>query len=158
MTKTAPPRIPGATESAFRALIRTCGLLGRVMHPYFARLGISGSQWGILRTLHRAEEEGSGGLRLTDLGDRLLIRPASVTGAIDRLQRLGLVARDISTADLRAKQVSLTANGRHLVQRVLSGHAAQIANVMAGLSPEELEQLERLLSRLGAHFESLLAT
>src|SRR4051794_4985740 len=109
-------------ESAFRELIRVFGLLERVMQPYFARFGISGSQWGVLRTLHRVEQEGVAGLRLTDLSDRLLLRPPSVTGVIDRLERAGLVARDGSPTDLRAKQVALTDQGRQLVERVLAVH------------------------------------
>src|ERR1700732_2583992 len=94
-------------ESAFRALIHTLGLVERVMQPYFASFGISASQWGVLRTLHRAEQEGLPGLRLTDLGERLLIRPPSVTGVVDRLERAGLVERAGSPFDMRAKQVAL---------------------------------------------------
>src|SRR5437762_6692539 len=121
-------------EAAFRALIRTTGLLGRAMHPYFTRFGISGSQWGVLRALHRGESEGIAGLRLRDLSDRLLIRPPSVTGVVDRLQRQGLVTRGASADDLRAKQVSLTPAGRRLVERVLTKHAEQMARVVAGLN------------------------
>jgi hypothetical protein len=44
------------------------GLLRQVMEPYFARFGISGSQWGILRALQGAEAKGEVSLRLTDLG------------------------------------------------------------------------------------------
>src|SRR5438093_9267217 len=113
---TAPitfPRRP--PENALREMIRVFGLLEKVMQPYFARFGISGSQWGVLRTLHRAELEGLTGLRLTDLGDRLLIRPPSVTGIVDRLERVGLVVRDGSPEDLRAKLVRLTGKGRQLV-------------------------------------------
>src|SRR5262245_56773073 len=117
------------TENAFRELIRTFGLVERVMQPYFAQFGISGSQWGVLRNLHRAEQEGLPGLRLTDLGDRLLIRPPSVTGAIDRLERAGLVVRDGSPTDLRAKQVGLTSKGRELVERGVTVHEAQIETV-----------------------------
>src|SRR5438552_2577532 len=82
-----------STEGAFRELIRTLGLMERVMQPYFAQFGISGSQWGVLRALDRASEDGLPGLRLTDLSQRLLIRPPSVTGVVDRLERAGLVVR-----------------------------------------------------------------
>jgi len=114
------------SEKTFRELIRLFGLLEKVMQPYFARFGISGSQWGVLRTLHRAELEGLTGLRLTDLGDRLLIRPPSVTGIVDRLERVDLVVRDGSPEDLRAKLVSLTEKGRQLVGQVLAVHGKQI--------------------------------
>src|SRR5262249_10964960 len=131
------------------------GLLERVMQPYFARFGISGSQWGILRTLHRAEREGLTALRLTDLSDRLLIRPPSVTGAIDRMERDGLVIRDASAVDLRSKHIRLTAHGRQLIVQVLSGHREQIQRVLAVLSPAQQAQLQSLLDQLGDHLEEL---
>ncbi len=143
-------------ETGFRALIRISGLLDRVMQPYFARFGLSRSQWGALRTLHRAEREGLAGLRLMDLGDRLLVRPPSVTGLIDRLQRLGYVVRSSSTSDLRGKEVRMTQSGRDLVERILKGHSSQIRSVMAGLNATEHIQLSSLLKRLALHLESML--
>src|SRR5437588_13044647 len=133
-----------ATEEAFRGLIRSIGLIERAMQPYFARFGISGSQWGVLRTLHRSAQSGQAALRLTDLSERLLIRPPSVTGVVDRLERMGLVNRGGSTIDLRTKLVSLSAAGRALIERVLQGHGQQIARVMGGLSQEEQAELQRL--------------
>src|SRR6516225_1734207 len=109
-------------EKPFRALLRTIGLFERIMQSYFARFGISGAQWGVLINLHRADQEGLPGLRLTDLSERLLIRPPSVTGVVDRLERAGLVARAGSTTDLRAKLVRLTPEGHRLVERVLDVH------------------------------------
>src|SRR5262249_62377602 len=101
------------------------GWLGRTerrRQPSFARFGVSGAQWGVLRNLHRAEEEGLSGLRLTDLGERLLIRPPSVTGVVDRLEKLGLVTRAGVPSDLRAKQGSLTPPGRHAVGDARAAH------------------------------------
>src|SRR3954464_8308384 len=93
----APPATSAApAEAAFRSLVRTIGLLERVMLPHFARLGVSASQWGVLRTLYRAEANGDRGLLLTDLSERLLVRPPSVTGLVARLERDGLVTRDPS--------------------------------------------------------------
>jgi DNA-binding MarR family transcriptional regulator len=150
--RTRPP------ENAFRELIRTFGLAERVMQPYFARFGISGSQWGLLRNLHRAEQEGQLGLRLTELSNRLLVRPPSVTGAVDRLERAGLVIREGSTGDLRAKQVGLTAAGRQLVERILEVHEVQMQTVLAGLSAAEQAELHRLLLRWREHLEYVLET
>jgi DNA-binding MarR family transcriptional regulator len=142
-------------ENAFRTFIRTFGLLERVMHPYFARFGISGAQWGVLRTLHRAEQKGSRALRMSELSERLIIRPASVTGVIDRLARDGLVKREALASDLRVKEIQLTAKGRELVERVLVGHEGQIAKILAGLRADEQTEFQRLLVRLGQHLESL---
>ena len=128
------------------------------MEPYFARFGISGSQWGVLVTLHRGEvEERRTALRLTDLGDRLIVRPPSVTGVVDRLQRMGLVARTASSDDHRAKDVSLTAAGRDLVRQILEHHPAQVRLAFAGLSIPEQGEFRRLLDLMSTHLEQLPA-
>jgi DNA-binding MarR family transcriptional regulator len=135
-------------EAAFRAVIRAFGLVERAMQSHFQGFGISGSQWGILRNLHRAEEAGESGLRLTDLSQRLLIRPPSVTGVVARLEQVGLVSRQSMTDDLRAKRVALTAAGRALVERVLEVHGKRIARLMAALTKTEQAELADLLTRL----------
>jgi len=144
-------------ESALHELIRTLGLLVRVQQTYFARFGLSGSQWGLLRNLQRAEEEGLKGLRLPDLSERLLIRPPSVTGLVDRLERAGLVVREGSRTDLRAKQVALTPKGRELVQHAMDVQETQFDAGLGVLSQAEVTEFHRLLSRFRQHLETLLA-
>jgi DNA-binding MarR family transcriptional regulator len=149
------PRASDISELAFRSFVRTYGLFRNRMDPYFARFGISGAQWGVLRALQRAEDEGLEGLRLTDLGRRLLVRPPSVTSVVDRLERMGLVARTPTAGDLRAKQVTLTPAGRELLARVLEHHPAQIQATLACFDEAEQQALHRLMQKLAAHLESL---
>jgi DNA-binding MarR family transcriptional regulator len=156
-SKNLPAATGRSAEGALRELIRILGLMERIMQPYFARFGISGSQWAVLRLLHRAEGDGSPGLRLTDLSERLLIRPPSVSGVVDRLERAGLVVRDGLPTDLRAKHVALTAGGRELVERVLVMHGEQINTLLGGLKAAEQTELNRLLAQLGHHLEGMLA-
>jgi len=145
----------GPPETAVRALVRAFGLLERVQQPYFARFGISGSQWGVLRALHRAERESPAGVRLTDLSERLLVRPPSVTGVVDRLERAGLVVRNASSGDLRSKPLSLTPRGRQLVEQVLAGHRPRLNMILEGLSATDQARLHQLLVRWGEHLEKL---
>jgi DNA-binding MarR family transcriptional regulator len=142
-------------REAFQALIRVSGLLEDIMQVYFGRFGISRSQWAVLRNLQRAEAEGLSGLRPADIGDRMLVRPPSVTGLIDRMERLGYVVRNENSQDLRSKEVRLTASGRRILNRVLPGHGSQIALLMNGLEETEQKRLKTLLSRLEAHLHSI---
>jgi MarR family 2-MHQ and catechol resistance regulon transcriptional repressor len=153
---TAKPQIVSRTpaEAALRQLIRAFGLLERVQSSYFARFGLSQAQWSVLRVLHRTESEGRPGLRLTDLGEQLLVRPPSVTGIVDRLQKVGLVSRAGVPTDMRAKHVVLTDEGRQLVERVLEHHSQRIDALMAGLTEAEQTELVRLLEKLGQHLVS----
>ncbi len=146
---------PNPMQAVFHSALRTVGLVKLVMDNYFAPFGISGPQWGVLRVLQRAENAGETGLRLTDLGQRLLIQPPSVTGVVDRLERLGLVKRSDSKSDLRVRRVGLTAEGRKLVERVLANHSGQIKLLFNGFNAEELEVLFKLLKRWETHLSSL---
>lgn len=141
--------------AAFRAVIRVYGLLGRIMQPYFHGLGISGSQWSVLRALVRVEQEGREGLRMVELGDRLLIRPPSISGLVGRLQKSGLVWRYLPKCDLRCKEVRLTPKGRDLVDKILKTHRNQIRYLMCGLNSGERQELLTLLEKLGNHLYSI---
>lgn len=142
------------TEAVFRSFLRSWGLLRQAQEPYFARFGISASQWSILRVLQRAEAKGEAELPLKKVGERLLIQPPSVTGVVDRLERQGFVKRRPSKTDLRVRHLRLTRLGRALIAKVLEGHAQRIQSLFAGLQPEEQETMLGLLQRLEAHLRT----
>ena|SRR5436190_1075075 len=144
-----PARDP--TEASFRAFVRAWGAFRGVMETYFAEFGLSGGQWGILRSLHEAERNGESSLRQNDLAERLLVRPPSITSVVNRLERLGFVARRRASSDRRAKQVSLTPKGRGLAKRVLRHHPAQMRTVLGAFSPPEIESLRDLMERMAEH-------
>ena len=148
--KTIPP-----AERLWHSLLRTLGLVRKAMHPHFARFGISGPQWGVLRVLHRAEAHGEKDIRLSDLAVRLLIQPPSVTGVVDRLERLGLVRRVMHGRDGRVRCVHLTPAGKSLIARVLVGHPERIRSVFSDLKTSEQKQLQRLLERLESRLRAL---
>lgn len=143
------------TEATFHSLLRAWGLMRQLQEPYFAKYGISGAQWGILRVLQRAELEGVRELPLKEVGERLFIQPPSVTGVVDRMERLGLVKRTHSKDDLRVKHLTLTTRGRRLVDRVLKRHAERIASLFAPLGPNEQETLLGLMGRLETHLREM---
>jgi DNA-binding MarR family transcriptional regulator len=121
-----------------------------------SQFGITGSQCGVLLTLHRAEaEENQPALRLTDLGDRLLVRPPSVTGVVERLHRLGLLNREPSSEDARAKLVSLTATGRGLTRQVFQWLPGHVENVLSDLSCSDRQELRRLLELISNRLETM---
>jgi len=143
------------TDGTIRAVVRTFGLLRRVMDRYFTQFGVSTSQWAVLRVLHRAEDEGLTSLRLTDLGDRLLVRPPSVTGVVDRLQRIGLLERSKSAQDHRVKEIRLTEAGRNKIARVLQQLPSQHEMVLGDLNAAERDQLQDLLGKMSQGLATL---
>lgn len=148
---------PAPPDSALHATLRVYGLIQRYMQPYFARHGITPSQWGVLRALLRFEAQGVGRVQLNELSRQLLIQPPSVTGVIDRLERMGLVSKAASRTDRRAREVAITRSGRQLVAGVMKEHQQRIARALKGLSAREQRELKRLLEKLGASLEAAVA-
>ncbi len=145
------------SQAAFGQVLRTYGLIQRVMRPYFQQYGLSQAQWAILRILHRAEnEEGhANGLRMGELGQRLLVQPPSVTTLVRRLVKAGLVTHTAAPNDRRGFELRLTPKGESLVGRVLLEHHQQVRSVMGGLGDEELPAFCQYLERLNTHLAAL---
>jgi DNA-binding MarR family transcriptional regulator len=155
--RTPAPLAPPVTERVFHYLLRTWNLLRQAQDPYFARFGISASQWGILRVLQRAELKGEAELPLKGVSERLLVQPPSVTGVVDRLERQGLVKRSPSVTDARVRNLGLTRRGRELMGKVLAQHADRIQSLFSPLQAGEQEAMLQFLQRLEVHWQILIS-
>jgi MarR family 2-MHQ and catechol resistance regulon transcriptional repressor len=125
------------------------------MQPFFLSFGISGAQWGVLRTLGRLEASGKSEVRLGELSEELLVQPPSLTSVVDRLERMGLLRRSRGRDDQRVRQISLTPKGNALLRRVSKAHALRLARALSGLSPDEQAALIALLHKLTDHLREL---
>ncbi len=92
-----------------------------------------------------------GPLPVNTIGPRVWLTPGSISVAVDRLVRKGLVSRKDHPGDRRVRRVELTAKGRALISRGFSEHAAAMENVADILSKNERLTLLRLLKKLGKH-------
>ncbi len=81
------------------------------------------------------------------IAEFLGVSPAAATKNIDKLEGLGLVARNPSELDRRATLISCSTKGRHLVEKYEHAKEERIAPVLAAFKPEELELFTRLLER-----------
>lgn len=107
-------------------------------------LGIGLSDFAVLEMLlHKGPQP------VNLIGRNVLLASGSITAAIDRLERRGLVRRTVDPGDLRARIVKLTATGRKLIQRAYARHSLDIERTMAVLGPRERKELVRLLKKLG---------
>src|SRR5213080_1799337 len=78
-----------------------------------------------------------GPLPVNTIGPKVWLTPGSISVAVDRLVKKGLVARKERTNDRRVRQVELTAKGRALITRGFREHAAAMENSMRVLSKKE---------------------
>jgi len=90
-----------------------------------------------------------GPLTISEIQDKVRLASGSMTAAVDRLEKLGLVVRKSSRSDRRARVVELTAQGKRLAASCFERHANDLEALMSALSQEEKEQLYESLKKLG---------
>ena len=90
-----------------------------------------------------------GPLTIGEIQAKVPLALGSMTAAVDRLEKKGLILRTPSANDRRAKVLKLTPEGRRSVERAFSRHAAELESVMAVLNQSEKRQLHGLLKTLG---------
>src|SRR6267143_2327859 len=111
-----------------------------------SRTGLGDSDFRVLEALlHK------GPLPVNTIGPKVWLTPGSISVAVDRLVKKGLVARKERSQDRRVRQVELTGKGRALIVRGFREHATAMEKAMRVLSKKERLTLQRLLKKLGKH-------
>ncbi|MFC9337780.1 MarR family winged helix-turn-helix transcriptional regulator [Streptomyces sp. NPDC057020] len=119
---------------------------GRVDKAY-APYGLALGEFDVLATLRRSGEPYT--LSPRELTATLMITTGGMTGRLDKLEKAGLVTRSPDPHDRRGLRVTLTEQGRELVdQSVTAGLAQQREALEGALDEEEAAQLAGLLRRL----------
>jgi MarR family 2-MHQ and catechol resistance regulon transcriptional repressor len=90
-----------------------------------------------------------GPLTITEIQAKVLLASGSMTAAVDRLERKGLVTRRATPSDRRAKVLELTPKGKRVVEQAFRRHAAELEAAMEILNGPEKLQLHGLLKKLG---------
>ena len=90
-----------------------------------------------------------GPLTISEIQDKVRLASGSMTAAVDRLEKLGLVVRKSSPRDRRARVVELTAQGKGLAASCFERHAKDLEVLISALSQEEKEQLYESLKKIG---------
>jgi len=90
-----------------------------------------------------------GPLTITEIQGKVPLAIGSMTAAVDRLEKKGLIMRTPAADDRRAKVLKLTPEGRRIVEKAFRRHAAELESAMAVLSASEKSQLHGLLKKLG---------
>ena len=131
-----------ATEAVMNT-IRAADLLfdqiGRLLRP----LGVSAAGGLILGILRD-----HGAMPPSELGERLQVTRATVTGVVDSLERRGFVLRSPNPADRRSLLVAITPEGLAVVQELRTLVHGNERSWMAVLSEAELRVYIDLLHRI----------
>jgi DNA-binding MarR family transcriptional regulator len=96
-------------------------------------------------------ERAPGGLKMSELSQRMMVTGGNVTGITDGLEKEGLVVREVDSTDRRVFRVRLTAEGKRQFRRMAAEHEQWIIDLFGSLGTKQKRQLTELLGELKAH-------
>lgn len=126
-------------------IFKSYGTLSREFARLFTRYGLSEPQFNILVLLAKVNPDG---LLLTEIGRRMLVTKANITGLVDRLERQGLVRRMSVPEDRRTRRTYITDKGIDLLDSIFPVYCSMLNRLMALLGDDEKERLVDALGRL----------
>lgn len=143
-------RKPTEALHAWLIVLKAWQSMSRYLLPALLKEGLGESDFRVLEILlHK------GPMPVNAIGPKVYLNPGSVSVAVDRLYKKGFVNRVESSQDRRVRTVSLTKKGRRAFVPVFRRHTALIKRAFQDVSSEELQQMERVLKKVGKRAESL---
>jgi DNA-binding MarR family transcriptional regulator len=130
------------------------GVVGRIsrlareiearLEPVYREHGLEPGWHDVLATLRRS----GGTLRPTDLTTASMLTSSGTTKRLDKLEQAGLIAREPDPADRRGTLITLTPDGRRLIDELTPAHLDNERRILGGLSVDEQRRLADLLRKL----------
>ena len=106
-----------------------------------------------IRSLHALGAQGE--MSAGQLAKSADLNPASVTAMLDHLEQAGIVARSRSTTDRRVCLVSLTPQGRELLEAKAARWRAAWQDRLESFDDEELEAAGRIMREVASLMDSI---
>ena len=133
--------------------IKRCAvLLEQRLEENFAQFDLSLWEFDMLATLRRSGAPYC--LSPTELFSTLMVTSGTMTHRLKRLESSGLIERVPNEQDARSMLVQLTKKGLKLIDRVVEVHVEKERELLMGLQPQALAELDAHLSRLLLALES----
>ena len=126
-----------------RELVRTYQAFSAYSEAFVRQHNMTPAQFDVIATLGNTV-----GLTMGEIGEKTLITKGTLTGIVDRLEKKGLVIREIPPENRRSIVVKLTPEGETIFKQVFPAHIADMKQHFERLDASELELLRVLLNRL----------
>ena len=111
--------------------------------------GLSFSQFMVLEALYSKVN-----LSIGEVREAILSSVGTISLVVKNLEKMGYVKRKTDENDKRVSILSLTDEGRAVIEKVIPENEAMIYDYMKDLSEEETATLLSLLKKLGANIDN----
>jgi DNA-binding MarR family transcriptional regulator len=132
------------------------GVVGRIsrlareieqrLEPVYREHGLESGWHDILATLRRSGPPYR--LRPTELTGATMLTSSGTTKRLDKLEQAGLIARAPDPDDRRGTLISLTDEGKKVIDATTAAHLENERRILAGLSAADQRRLAELLRTL----------
>ncbi|GIG22362.1 MarR family transcriptional regulator [Cellulomonas chitinilytica] len=138
------PDVDTSGMAVVARVLRLAGLVGHGHEAGLARHDLTTGEFEVLAALRRADEP----LRAREIATLTSSPGATLTKRLDRLHGAGLVERRTLERDRRGVLVSLSDEGRAVIDAALPEQAARERDLLADLTDDERTRLADLLARV----------
>jgi DNA-binding MarR family transcriptional regulator len=147
MTTELPDYVMDPSPLAMFTRLQRVGLhLDRLQAEAMAEIDMSFADYSIVATLHR--EPAPHALPVSRLADLVLRPMGGITQVVDRLERTGLVSRQLDPGDRRRVLIQLTDTGIDIAERGDKAYRVSRERVLAELSDSELKKIDAAVGDL----------
>jgi DNA-binding MarR family transcriptional regulator len=145
VAENVPPKPQGETLQFMQRLWSLTHALEVRSKKMAKTLGVTGPQRLVIRLLGQTP-----GLAARDIAQRLGLHPSTLTGILARLERQGLLRREIDDADRRRSNFELTAAGRRIDRERKGTVEAAVRRALTRVSPTVIANTAALVEALVA--------
>ncbi len=131
---------------------------GRLIRMYYSRIqsqlaevGLYRGQPPILMLLYKND-----GMSQKEMARALNLSPATMTVTLKRMEKAGLVLREMDEHDQRILRVHLSEKGREMCETGESRISVVTAELLEGFTLEEQQQLNEYLGRIARNMERVV--
>src|SRR5690606_4996937 len=140
------PDIDPAPMGVVGRIQRASRLLERELRDNFAKFDLQIWEFDMAGTLLRSGPPYQ--LTAGQLVESSMVTSGAITNRIDRLVAKGLVTREVDPRNRRSVLITLTEQGKELIDRVVADHVDLEARLLSTLSGPDRERLAGLLREL----------
>lgn len=134
----------------FLTLLHVATDLSNGLDRYLGSHALLQGRWWVLILLMREDE---GISTPSSLAEKAGVSRATMTGLLDGLQRDKLVTRMVAPKDRRQTLIKLTGKGQAKLDEVMPDYYRRVKQLMAVLTDEEGQALQKVLLKLSQHVE-----
>lgn len=128
--------------------IRTLAQLKKLGFPKIEGIPLRQSEHMLLFTLSNCMEPEAGGMKVSDLSDRLNITPAAVTHMINSLESDGILERVNDKRDRRIVLIRPTDKGNEIMRQMNTLFFERMKELIGVIGENDTREFIRILNRI----------